>query len=121
MATRAIFDFSILFPAILIGLLAIFDTFLIYKIAEYRYNRRTAFIASTLFAVMPLTTYLRLILLEPITISILLGLRINPDLHHGKTSKFKPTEYHEDYYLNSNFGNIITGIQLFLQRFPFLP
>ena len=41
-------------PRLLIGALAIIDTFLVYKIAERRYNLRVALIASTLFAIMPL-------------------------------------------------------------------
>jgi hypothetical protein len=44
-----------LVPRILMGILAVADTFLIYKISEIRYNRNVAFIASILFAVMPLT------------------------------------------------------------------
>jgi hypothetical protein len=44
-----------LVPEILIGSLCVIDTFLIYKIAESRYNNRTlAFIASVLFAVKPM-------------------------------------------------------------------
>ena len=41
-------------PRILMGILAVVDTFLIYKIAERRYNRNVAFIAAILFAVTPL-------------------------------------------------------------------
>jgi hypothetical protein len=44
-----------LVPRVLMGLLAVVDTFLIYKIAERRYNRNVALIASTLFAVMPIS------------------------------------------------------------------
>jgi hypothetical protein len=40
-------------PRVVMGLLAIVDTFLIYKIAEYRYNKKVAFFASILFAVSP--------------------------------------------------------------------
>jgi hypothetical protein len=49
-----------LVPRVLIGVLAVFDTFLVYKIAGRRYNNRTiALIASILFAVMPITWLLR--------------------------------------------------------------
>ncbi|MDQ3838247.1 MAG: hypothetical protein M3297_03150, partial [Thermoproteota archaeon] len=41
-------------PRILMGILSVADTFLIYKIAESRYNRTVAFIAAVLFAVTPL-------------------------------------------------------------------
>ncbi|MDQ3840859.1 MAG: hypothetical protein M3297_16525, partial [Thermoproteota archaeon] len=43
-----------LFPRTIVGILAVADTFLIYKIAESRYNRTVAFIAAVLFAVTPL-------------------------------------------------------------------
>ncbi len=55
------------------GLLAVIDTFLIYKISEIRYNRRVALIASILFAVMPLTWLTRLILLDSIMLPFILS------------------------------------------------
>ena len=74
-----------LIPRVLIGLLAVLDTFLVYKIAEHRYNNRTiALIASILFAVMPITWVLRKILLESLLLplllsSILLALYVSKD------------------------------------------
>jgi hypothetical protein len=63
-----------LIPRVLIGLLAILDTFLVYKITERRYNSRTiALIASILFAVMPITWVLRKILLESLLLPLLLS------------------------------------------------
>src|ERR687898_3108821 len=59
-------------PRILMGLLAIVDTYLVYKIAEHRYNKTVAFIAAVLFAVMPITWILRKILLESILLPFLL-------------------------------------------------
>src|SRR5919198_2382094 len=61
-------------PRVLMGLLAVVDTFLIYKIAEVRYNsnRKVAFIASILFAVMPITWLTRRILLDSIQLPFLL-------------------------------------------------
>ena len=41
------------------GLLAILDTFLLFKITERRYGIAVALIASVLFAVMPMTWVLR--------------------------------------------------------------
>ena len=61
-----------LFPRVTMGLLAVVDTFLIYKIAERRYNRNVAFIAAILFAVMPYTWLIRRVLLEPIQLPFLL-------------------------------------------------
>jgi hypothetical protein len=60
-------------PRVLMGILAVVDTFLIYKICERRYNNKTiAFIASILFAVMPMTWILRLIVLDSIQLPFLL-------------------------------------------------
>ena len=53
-----------LFPRVAIGILAVIDTFLIYKIAKRRYNRNVAFIGAILFAVMPYTWHLRMALIK---------------------------------------------------------
>jgi hypothetical protein len=61
-------------PRVLMGLLAVVDTFLIYKIAERRYNNKTiALIASILFAVMPLSWMTRRIFLESIQLPLILS------------------------------------------------
>src|SRR5918992_3938670 len=52
-----------MFPRAFMGLLAIADTFLLYKITERRYDRKIAFVAAIIFAVMPATWLLRRILL----------------------------------------------------------
>jgi 4-amino-4-deoxy-L-arabinose transferase-like glycosyltransferase len=62
-----------LVPRLLMGVLAIADTFLLYKITERRYNRTVAVIASILFAVMLITWLLRRIWLEPIQLPFLLS------------------------------------------------
>ena len=59
-------------PRILMGLLAVLDTFLVYKIAENRYDAKIALISSMLFAVMPITWLLRRILLDSILLPFLL-------------------------------------------------
>jgi len=59
-------------PRVLMGLLAIIDTFLIYKISEKRYNSKVALIAAILFAVMPVTWFVRRILLDSILLPFLL-------------------------------------------------
>jgi hypothetical protein len=76
-------------PRVLIGLLAVVDTFLLYKISERLYNRNIAVIASILFAVMPLTWILRRIWLEPIQLpflllSILLALYLKGSINNNK-------------------------------------
>jgi hypothetical protein len=59
-------------PRVLMGLVAVADTFLVYKIAERRYNRTIALIAATLFAVMPFSWLLRRILLDNLLLPLLL-------------------------------------------------
>ncbi len=61
-----------LVPRILMGVLAVIDTFLVYKIAETRYNRKIGFISATLFAVMPLSEILRGIFLDSIQLPFIL-------------------------------------------------
>jgi hypothetical protein len=61
-----------LVPRVLMGLIAILDTFLIFRLAQSRYNTTVALIASTIFAVIPLTWLLRRIWLEPIQLPFLL-------------------------------------------------
>ncbi|MGB6463310.1 MAG: glycosyltransferase family 39 protein [Nitrosotalea sp.] len=78
-----------LVPRILMGLLAIADTFLIFKISEKYYNTKTGIAASLLFAVMPMTWITRMILLDSILLpflllSILLAI-------YSKESKHKST------------------------------
>lgn len=60
-------------PRIIMGLLAVIDTFLIFKIAENRYDKNIAVVASILFAVMPITWFLRRILLDSILLPFLLA------------------------------------------------
>jgi len=62
-----------LVPRVLMGLLAIVDTFLIFKISERRYSTNVAFLASILFAVMPVTWLMRRILLDSILLPFLLS------------------------------------------------
>ena len=62
-----------LVPRVLMGLLAVVDTFLIFKISERRYSTKVAFLASILFAVMPITWFMRRILLDSILLPFLLS------------------------------------------------
>ncbi len=59
-------------PRLIMGILAIVDTFLVYKIGEIRYNRNVAVIAALLFAVMPLTWLLRRGVLDSIQLPFML-------------------------------------------------
>ncbi len=70
-------------PRLIVGLMAVVDTFLIYKITERKYNNKIAFIAAVLFAVMPLSWMMRRVLLESILMplilcSILFALYVKP-------------------------------------------
>ncbi|MBI1828702.1 MAG: glycosyltransferase family 39 protein [Thaumarchaeota archaeon] len=62
-----------LVPRVLMGLLAVVDTFLIFKISERRYSTKVAFLASILFAVMPVTWLMRRILLDSLLLPFLLS------------------------------------------------
>lgn len=59
-------------PRILMGMLAMADTFLVYKISERLYSRNVAMLASILFAAMPSTWFTRMILLDSILLPFLL-------------------------------------------------
>ncbi|MGI0057316.1 MAG: ArnT family glycosyltransferase [Nitrosarchaeum sp.] len=60
-------------PRIFMGLVAILDTFLIYKIVEIKYGRNPAFLSSILFAVLPFTWIFKRILLDSILLPLVLG------------------------------------------------
>ncbi len=73
-------------PRIFVGLLAILDTFLIYKIAERKFGTKIAIIAAILFSVMPITWVLRRILLDTLLLpfflsSILFALYVSDSKH----------------------------------------
>ena len=59
-------------PRIIMGLLAVADTFLTYKIAGKRYGQKIALISAALFAVMPISWIFRRILLDSILLPFLL-------------------------------------------------
>ena len=65
--------FLYLIPRLLMGALAVIDTLLVYKIAEYKYNKKIAFLAATLFAVMPIGWLLRRILLDNLLLPLVLS------------------------------------------------
>ena len=60
-------------PRLIMGILAVIDTFLVYRIGEIKYGRKVAIIATILFSVMPLTWVLRRIYLESILLPFLLS------------------------------------------------
>jgi hypothetical protein len=113
-----------LVPRVIMGLLAVLDTFLIYKIAEHRYGRNVAFVASILFAVMPLSWILRRVLLEsiqlPFILSSILFLVYKRNLTIGSISvNNKDTN---SYNSNSSiFTIVLSGIFLGLAIFTKVP
>ena len=60
-------------PRTIIGILAVIDTLLIYKISERYYNWKIALFASLLYAVMPITWITRRILLDSILLPFVLS------------------------------------------------
>ena len=97
-------------PRILMGLLAVVDTFLVYKIAERRYNKTIAFIAAVLFAVTPITWILRKIILESILLPFLL-LSILYALHSNYGNN---DNYFKSNSINRNIWNRLKKQDLFL-------
>jgi hypothetical protein len=59
-------------PRLLIGVLGVIDTFLVYKIAERRYNTLIALIGSVFFAIFSIT-FLRTLFLESIQMPLVLA------------------------------------------------
>ena len=88
-----------LVPRVLMGILSIFDTFLVYKIADIRYNRKVGFISAALFAVMPATWFLRRIYLDSILLPFLL-LSILFAVYYAK--KAEPEHGNDNYDENNN-------------------
>jgi hypothetical protein len=110
-------------PRILMGLLAIVDTFLVYKIAERKYDINIALIASVLFAVMPLTWLLRSIFLDNILLPFLL-LSILCGLYGKDTIKEKLYSNKGHYLQCSNRKAILvmlSGIFMGLAIFTKIP
>lgn len=62
-----------LVPRIIMGLLAVIDTFLVYLIADTKYGKKIALASALLFAVMPFTWVMRRILLDSILLPFLLS------------------------------------------------
>ena len=60
-------------PRIFMGLLAVLDTFLIYKIVQIKYGINAAFLSASLFAVLPFTWIFKRILLDSILVPLVLG------------------------------------------------
>jgi len=104
-------------PRVLMGILAVIDTFLIYKITERMYNRNVALFASVIFAVMPATWFTRMILLD----SILLPFLLLSILLAVYTSKSKSEKINNINNNNNNILIVFSGIFLGLAIFTKIP
>lgn len=102
-------------PRILMGILAVIDTFLIYKISERMYNRNVALFASILFAVMPVTWFTRMILLD----SLLLPFLLLSILLAVYTTKSKSEKNNNNN--NSNILIVLSGVLLGIAIFTKIP
>jgi hypothetical protein len=60
-------------PRLIMGVLAVIDTFIIYKIGERRFNPTVALFSSLLFAVMPSTWFTRRVVLDSIMLPFILS------------------------------------------------
>ena len=107
-------------PRLIVGLFALVDTFLIYKMTERRYNTKIAFIAPVLFAVMPFSWMARRVLLESLQLPLLLS-SILFAIYLGRTrtsvqmSKYK--------LLLAPLSGIFLGLAIFgkIPAFAFIP
>ena len=113
-----------LVPRIIMGLLAVVDTFLIYKIGQVRYNKNIGLLSAALFAVIPITWILRRVWLEPIQLpfillSILFALYLNKQSTKDSICKY----LYQEKLITSIFSGIFLGIAIFtkIPAFLFIP
>jgi Dolichyl-phosphate-mannose-protein mannosyltransferase len=108
-----------LVPRAIMGILAVLDTFLLYKITERRYNKNVALIASVLFAVMPMTWILRRIYLDTLLMPLLLSSILFAIYIRGPNNsnvKQRPT-----ININKNVLVLLSGIFLGLAIYTKVP
>ena len=110
-------------PRTLMGLFAVVDTFLVYKLAERIYNRNVALVASILFAVMPITLFTRWILLDSLLLPFLLSSIL---LTTYKTNGDGSIKDRNNNIINSNKKKnvtkvVLSGISLGLAIFTKIP
>lgn len=102
-----------LVPRVIMGILAIVDTFLVYKIAETRYNRKVGFISATIFAVTPLSHLLRAILLDSIELPFIL-LSILFAIYYAKSeSRYSDTGRNDKNIILLLLSGIFLGLAMF--------
>ena len=114
-----------LVPRVLMGILAIVDTFLVYKIADFRYNRNVAFHRAYSFRCDAIDLVDEKILLDSILLPFLLSsilfsiyIRRNP-IKNSRNNVIKTSNDHQ-HYRNKIAIILISGVcleWLYLQRF----
>jgi len=109
-----------LIPRLLMGILAIVDTFLVYKIAEYRHGRNVALASSVVFAVMPLSWLYRWILLDSILLPFLLS-SILLAVYLKKLSDRNSNNHIKDNKLDIKIPILLSGILLGLAIYTKIP
>jgi hypothetical protein len=108
-------------PRVFIGLLAVIDTLLVFKIAENRYNRKIAFVAAVLFAVMPFGWLLRRIFLDNLLLPLLL-LSILLGVHIRNTQNVTPISNSQNKNTKKQIIlALVSGIFLGLSIFTKIP
>jgi Dolichyl-phosphate-mannose-protein mannosyltransferase len=111
-------------PRIFVGILAVVDTFLIYKIAETGYNRKVAFTAAILFAVMPSSWLMRSVFLETLQLPLIL-LSILFAMYYKKNYNYIFSNKDDRYYqsLTLSLSGIFLGLAIFtkIPAFTFIP
>src|SRR5437867_3174689 len=116
-------DMLYIIPRLLMGILAVIDTFLIYKISKYRYGKNVALISSILFAVMPLSWFTRRILLDSILLPFLLSSILFAICTKAKTDNTNATKKRDEKIKHINKISIVllSGILLGLAIFTKIP
>jgi hypothetical protein len=105
-----------LVPRVVVGILAVFDTFLVYKIVERWYNRNIlAFIAAVLFAIVPSTWLLRWVVLDSlllplVLLSVLFAVSCKKYLNLPKNDC---SERHNEKFLLTILSGVFLGLAIF--------
>ncbi|HZA08096.1 MAG TPA: glycosyltransferase family 39 protein, partial [Nitrososphaeraceae archaeon] len=106
-----------LVPRVITGTLAIVDTFLLYNISRRCYGRNVAFIASVLFAIMPLTWLIRRVWLEPIQLPFILASILFATYARSSTND----RINENKNSKKNLAVLFSGVFLGLAIFTKIP
>ena len=118
-------EMLILVPRLVMGILFVIDAFLIYKIAQQRYNTKIAFLASIMFAVAPMASTLTRVLLDnillPFLLSSLLFAVTSSNLNISK--KVKNVNVNVEKNIIILISGIFLGLAIFakIPAFSFIP